>query len=96
MEQRSSAELRRDKKPLERPKREMDIYLKELRGGRAMVIFAAHDVQARAACVQAFQHGSIQGLPQGLGPRHSALGVLATEVDAHDHEAPEPQAGLLK
>ncbi len=31
---------------------------------------AAHDVQARAACAQAFQHhGSIQGLPQGLGPR---------------------------
>jgi len=46
--------------------------------------------------VQAFQHGNIQGLPQGLGPRHSALGVLATEVDAHDHEAPEPQSGLLK
>ena len=30
---------------------------------------AAHYVQAKAACGQAFQHGSIQGLPQGLGPR---------------------------
>jgi predicted aspartyl protease len=30
---------------------------------------AAHDVQAKAACGQAFQHGSNQGLPQGLGPR---------------------------
>ena len=27
-EQRSNAELRREKKPLERPKREMEIYLK--------------------------------------------------------------------
>ena len=38
MEQRSSAELRREKKPLERPKRDMDICLKQLRGGRAMFI----------------------------------------------------------
>jgi len=37
-EQRSSAELRREKKPLERPKRERAMYLKELRGGRAMLI----------------------------------------------------------
>ena len=35
---RSRAELRREKKPLERPKRERDLYLKKLRGGRAMLI----------------------------------------------------------
>ena len=38
MEQRSNAELRREKKPLERPKRERGIYLKELRDDRAMLI----------------------------------------------------------
>jgi len=33
--------------------------------------------------------------PKASGPG-KALGVLATEVDAQEHEAPEPQAGLLK
>ena len=33
--------------------------------------------------------------PKASGPG-KALGVLATEVDAQEHEAPEPQAGLLE
>ena len=93
-EQRSSAELLREKK--QRPKRERDIYNKQTQGRTCHVDIAANDVQARAACVQAFQHGSIQGIRQCRRPRHNSLGVLATEVNAHDHEAREPQAGMLK
>ena len=62
MEQRSSAELRREKKPLERPKREMDIYLKDLRGVRAMLISPrTMSKSGRPAC----KHSSMveQGLP---------------------------------
>ena len=33
--------------------------------------------------------------PKASGPG-KALGVLATELDAQEHEALEPQAGLLK
>ena len=53
MEQRSNAELRREKKPLERPKRERDIYKRKLRGGRAMLILP-HTMSklGRPACKQ--------------------------------------------
>ena len=66
------------------------------KGRTCRIDIAAHYIQAKAACVYAFLHGNIQGLLQGPGPRHRALGVLLTEVDAHEHEAPEPRAGLLK
>ena len=92
---RSIAELRREKKPLERPKRERAMYSKELRGGRAMLI-SPHNVQGRAAQLREAPLGSIQCLRQGMGPRLRLLSVLATEVDAHGHEGREPQAGHIK
>ena len=64
MEQRGNAELRREKKPLERPKRDMGHVLETTVGRTCHVDIAAHDVQAKAACVQAFLHGNIKGLPQ--------------------------------
>ena len=36
------------------------------------------------------------GLLQSTRPRHGLLGMDIAQVDAHDHEGIEPQAGLVK
>ena len=76
MEQRSSAELRREKKPLERPKRERDMYLKELRGGRAMLISPrTMSRPGRPACKHSNMVAS-KASPKASGPATARLAYL--------------------
>ena len=62
----------------------------EIAEGRTCHVYvAAHYVQAKPPC-------RIHGFFQGKRPRHKPLGVNIAEVEAHDHEALEPQAGPWK